>query len=99
MNWSMRQYEVVIILDPSLDERTLEPTLQDMLALVGKEKGKIDNLDIWGKRRFAYEIDKKEEGYYAVADLTADIATVNELDRLLSLNESVLRTKVLRLDK
>ena len=60
--------------------------------------GTIENVDIWGKRRFAYEINKKSEGIYAVVDLTAEPATVKELDRQLTLNESVLRTKVLRPD-
>ena len=53
-------------------------------------------LDIWGKRRLAYPIDKKPEGIYAVVDLTAEPGTVQELDRQLNLNEAVLRTKVLR---
>ncbi|GAA4802225.1 hypothetical protein GCM10023353_00040 [Tomitella cavernea] len=58
--------------------------------------GKVDNLDVWGKRRLAYEIDKKTEGIYVVVDMTAESATVKEFDRQLGLNESVLRTKVLR---
>lgn len=95
----MRQYEMVIILDPALEERTLEPTLQDLLAVVGKEKGKIEKLDIWGKRRFAYEIDKKEEGYYAVVNINAEVSTIAELERQLSLNESVMRTKIMKTSK
>ena len=58
--------------------------------------GSIAKLDIWGKRRLAYQIEKKPEGIYAVVDLTAEPATVQELDRQLNLNEAVLRTKVLR---
>jgi small subunit ribosomal protein S6 len=60
--------------------------------------GKVDKVDIWGKRRLAYQIDKKSEGFYAVVDLTAEPATVSELDRQLNLNEAVLRTKVTRPD-
>jgi small subunit ribosomal protein S6 len=56
-------------------------------------------VDIWGKRRLAYEIAKHAEGIYVVVDLKAEPATVSELDRQLSLNESVLRTKVMRTDK
>ena len=59
----------------------------------------VDKVDIWGKRRLAYEIAKHAEGIYAVIDVKANPATVSELDRQLSLNESVLRTKVLRTDK
>lgn len=92
----MRHYEVMVILDPSLDERTVGPSLDNMLSVVRTEGGKIDKVDIWGRRRLAYEIAKHAEGIYAVVDLTAEPATVSELDRQLGLNESVLRTKVLR---
>ncbi|MEV6432518.1 MULTISPECIES: 30S ribosomal protein S6 [unclassified Nocardia] len=92
----MRHYEVMVILDPSLDERTVAPSLETMLGVVRTEGGKVDKVDIWGRRRLAYEIAKQAEGIYAVVDLTAEPATVKELDRQLGLNESVLRTKVLR---
>ncbi|TSE00450.1 30S ribosomal protein S6 [Skermania sp. ID1734] len=92
----MRHYELMIILDPSLDERTVAPSLDTFLNVVRQDGGKVDKVDIWGKRRLAYEIAKHAEGIYAVIDLNAEPATVKELDRQLSLNESVLRTKVLR---
>ncbi|AYF76067.1 30S ribosomal protein S6 [Nocardia yunnanensis] len=95
----MRHYEVMVILDPSQDERTVGPNLNTMLGVIGAEGGKVDNVDIWGRRRLAYEINKQAEGIYAVVTLTAEPATVSELDRQLGLNESVLRTKVLRTDK
>ncbi|CAM3513983.1 30S ribosomal protein S6 [Tsukamurella ocularis] len=92
----MRNYELMVILDPSLDERTVAPSLETFLNVVRKDGGSVGNVDIWGKRRLAYEISKNAEGIYAVIDLTAEPATVSELDRQLKLNESVLRTKVLR---
>jgi small subunit ribosomal protein S6 len=92
----VRHYEVMVILDPSLDERTVAPSLETMLGVVRTEGGKVDKVDIWGRRRLAYEIAKQAEGIYAVVDLTAEPATVKELDRQLGLNETVLRTKVLR---
>ncbi|MDL9935312.1 30S ribosomal protein S6 [Gordonia sp. ABSL1-1] len=92
----MRHYELMVILDPSLDERTVAPSLDTFLNVVRKDGGSIDGVDIWGKRRLAYEIAKNNEGIYAVIDLNAEPATVTELDRQLKLNESVLRTKVLR---
>jgi small subunit ribosomal protein S6 len=89
----------MIILDPSLDERTVAPSLETFLNVVRQDGGKVDKVDVWGKRRLAYEILKHSEGIYAVVDITAQPATVSELDRQLGLNESVLRTKVLRHEK
>jgi small subunit ribosomal protein S6 len=94
----MRTYEVMVILDPSLEERTVEPSLDKYLNVVRKDGGSVESVDIWGRRRLAYEINKQAEGIYAVVSLTAEPATVKELDRQLGLNESVLRTKVLRPD-
>jgi small subunit ribosomal protein S6 len=92
----LRQYEVMVILDPDLDERTVAPSLDTYLNVVRQSGGSVENVDVWGKRRLAYEINKKAEGIYAVIDLTAEPAAVKELDRQLSLNESVVRTKVIR---
>lgn len=94
----MRTYELMVILDPNLEERTVQPSLDTYLNVVRNDGGSIDNVDVWGRRRLAYEIDKFAEGIYAVVSLQAEPATVKELDRQLSLNESVLRTKVLRPD-
>ena len=94
----MRAYEVMVILDPSLDERTIEPSLDKYLNVIRKDGGSIESLDVWGRRRMAYEINKNAEGIYAVIQLTAEPATVKEFDRQLTLNESILRTKVMRPD-
>ena len=94
----MRAYELMVILDPNLEERIVEPSLDTYLNVVRNDGGSVDNVDIWGRRRLAYEIDKFAEGIYAVVKLQAEPATVKELDRQLSLNESVLRTKVMRPD-
>lgn len=95
----MRQYEMMVIFDPTLDERTIAPSLDTLLNVVREEGGKVDKVDVWGKRRLAYEIKKNSEGIYAVVEMNCEPATVQELDRLLTLNESVLRTKVLRADQ
>ena len=92
----MRHYEIMIILDPNLEERAVQPSLDQFLKVVTAGGGKVEKTDIWGKRRLAYPIPKKAEGFYAVVDLTAEPATVVELDRQLNLNEAVLRTKVMR---
>jgi small subunit ribosomal protein S6 len=88
----------MVILDPSLEERTVEPSLDKYLNVVRKDGGSVESVDVWGRRRLAYEINKQAEGIYAIVQLTAEPATVKELDRQLGLNESILRTKVLRPD-
>jgi len=95
----MRRYELMVILDPDLEERTVAPSLDKFLNVVRKGGGTVENVDIWGRRRLAYEINKKAEGIYAVVDMTTDPDVAKELDRQLNLNEAVLRTKVLRPDQ
>lgn len=92
----MRAYELMVLIDPEVDERTVEPTLNKFLEVVTKDGGTVDKLDIWGRRRLAYEIQKNTEAIYAVVNFTAEPATSTELDRVLSLNESILRTKIIR---
>ena len=92
----MRHYELMVILDPSLDERTVQPSLETFLNVVRSDGGSVEKVEVLGKRRLAYEIAKNAEGIYAVLEVQAEPATVAELDRQLGLNESVLRTKVLR---
>jgi len=92
----MRQYELMIILDPELEERTIQPSLDKFLSVITKGDGTVDNVELWGKRRLAYDINKKSEGIYAVVNFTAESATAKDLDRQLGLNESILRTKLLR---
>lgn len=99
MGYLLRHYELMVILDPDLEERTIAPSLDQFLGVVRQGGGSVDKVDVWGRRRLAFEIDKKVEGIYAVVDLLAEPATVLELDRQLNLNEAVLRTKVLRPDQ
>ncbi|CAM4167114.1 30S ribosomal protein S6 [Helcobacillus massiliensis] len=94
----MRNYEMVVILDPSIDERTVGSTFEKLVQVVPAEGGKIENVDVWGKRKFAYEINKKAEGIYVVLSFVSKPETAAELDRQLGLNESVLRTKLMRTD-
>ena len=92
----MRHYEIMIILDPETDERTVASSLENLLQVVPSNGGTVDKIDIWGKRRLAYDIKKKSEGFYVVVDMTTAPEIAQELDRQLGLNESVLRTKLLR---
>ena len=95
----MHKYELMVILDPSIEERTVAPSLDKFLNVIRNAEGSIDSVDIWGRRRLAYEIKKNNEGIYAVVNMTATSAAVVELDRQLKLSEAVLRTKVLRADE
>jgi len=94
----MRQYELMVILDPEVDERTVAPSLDKFLSVITTGGGSVEKVDIWGKRRLAYDINKRNEGIYAVVDMTASPELAQELDRQLGLNESVLRTKLIRPD-
>ena len=92
----MIDYEILLLLDPELADEAQSDVVQRTRDLIEKGGGTFERHDLWGRRRLAYEIAKQAEGIYAVVDLTAEPATVSELDRQLGLNESVLRTKVLR---
>ncbi|MET1154879.1 30S ribosomal protein S6 [Arthrobacter sp.] len=92
----MRAYELMVIIDPEVEERTVESSLEKFLNVVRNDGGTIDKVDIWGRRRLAYDIKKKSEGIYAVVNFTATPATAAELDRQLGLNETILRTKITR---
>ena len=93
------QYELMVILNPEIDERTVAPSLDKFLKVITNDGGSIEKVDIWGKRRLAYEIQKKTEGIYAVVNFTATSAATQELDRQLNLNETIMRTKVLRAEE
>ncbi|GAA1977048.1 30S ribosomal protein S6 [Microbacterium pumilum] len=93
------QYELMVILSPEIDERQVAPSLDKFLKVITNDGGSIDKVDIWGKRRLAYEIEKKTEGIYAVVNFTATSAATQELDRQLNLSETIMRTKVLRAEE
>jgi small subunit ribosomal protein S6 len=92
----MRHYELMVILDPELEERTVTPSLETYLKIIKDSGGTVNKLDLWGRRRMSFEIAKKGEGIYAVIDMNCQPAAIKELDRQLNLNEAILRTKVIR---
>lgn len=94
----MRKYEVMVLVDPSVDEHQVESLMDRYLKVVKDEKGTVDKVDVWGKRRLAYEIQKKSEAVYVVLDVTCEPSTVQEVDRLFAIDEKILRTKVMRPD-
>lgn len=94
----MRKYELMVILSPEVDERTVAPAMEKLLQVVTSNGGTVESTDIWGKRRMAYLINKHSEGIYVVVEMTTTSEIAQELDRQLGLNETVLRTKLLRRD-
>ena len=94
----MREYELMVILEPSIDERTVAPQMEKYLEQVTANGGSVEKVDIWGKRRLAYDILKRSEGIYVVINMTTTPEIALEINRLMTLNESILRTKLLRPD-
>ncbi|GAA1775359.1 MAG TPA: 30S ribosomal protein S6 [Tetrasphaera sp.] len=94
----MRQYELMVIVDPEVDDRQVGTTIDKFLQVVKNDGGTVDKVDVWGRRRLAYPIKKKDEGSYVVANFTSEPATAKELDRQLGLSELIMRTKLLRAD-
>ena len=93
----MRPYEVMIIFDADLDEEIIRSAVDRSVQLIeskGAEKGQVD---FWGKRRFAYEVKHRWEGYYVVLQAKAEPPAMDELHRTLSLSDEVVRHKVLRI--
>lgn len=93
----MRPYEVMIILDAGLEDDVIRSTVDRAVELVRSRGGNPGRVDRWGKRRFAYELKHKHEGYYVLLEMNAEPAVVAELDRMLFLADEVLRHKVIRI--
>ena len=93
----LRPYEVMVILDPALEDDVLRASIDRATALISAGGGSHGQVDRWGKRRFAYELHHRWEGYYVLIEASAEPATMAELDRMLSLADEVIRHKVIRL--
>ena len=87
----MRNYELMVILDPSIDERTVAPMMEKYLAPVAANGGSVENVDVWGKRRLAYDILKRSEGIYVVIDMTTTPEVALEINRRMGIDETILR--------
>jgi small subunit ribosomal protein S6 len=93
----MRPYEVMIILDADLDEETIRSAVDRYTGLITSRGGELGGIDRWGKRRFAYEVKHRTEGYYVVVQARSEPPAMDELHRVLSLADEVIRHKVLRI--
>ena len=87
----MRAYELMVILDPDLEERTVQPSLDTYLNVVRKDGGSVENIDIWGRRRLAYEIDHKADGVYHLIHITCPPDALDEISRVLKIDDGVMR--------
>jgi len=94
---ALRPYEVMIILDADLDEETIRAAVERWLTLIESNGAERGHVDWWGKRRLAYEIDRKTDGYYVVFQAKSLPPAMLELHRVLSLADEVIRHKVLRI--
>nr|NLI51047.1 30S ribosomal protein S6 [Propionibacterium sp.] len=92
----MRKYEICVIINPDVDDRQVNGLVEKSLDGFKKDGGVVESIEVAGRRRLAYDIQKKPEGIYVFLKLTAEPAVVKELNRLFTLNESILRTKVFR---
>jgi len=95
----MRKYEVMIIIDSDTDERQVPGLVDKYLEVITTGGGTVESNDLWGRRRLAYDINKKSEGIYAVLRVTAESAVVQEMDRRMGIDEAIVRTKVLRIEE
>jgi small subunit ribosomal protein S6 len=93
----MRPYEVMVILEPTLEEAQVQAVVNRSTELLQSEGGTVNKVDKWGKRRFSYEIAKKTEGFYVLLDVASEPAPMAELDRVLRLADDVIRHKIIRI--
>jgi small subunit ribosomal protein S6 len=92
----MRPYETMIVFDTSVDAQAIQISLDRALETIRSNGGTPGTIDRWGKRPLAYEVNKRKEGYYVLVEFSGESVTVDELDRILTLSDEVLRFKILR---
>lgn len=93
----MRAYELMVIFDSGLEDLAIDDQVKSVAAQIATRGATVASTDRWGRRRFAYEIDHKSEGYYVVWEITADGADLEALERSLRLADEVVRHKLVRL--
>ncbi|HAW60095.1 MAG TPA: 30S ribosomal protein S6 [Actinobacteria bacterium] len=94
----MRDYEIMVILDPTLEDEAIEKAIAKLENLLRKHKDKVENVEKWGRRKLAYPIAKHFEGYYLVIRCKAEPKTLTELERVMGLADEVLRHMIVRLN-
>jgi small subunit ribosomal protein S6 len=92
-----RVYELMVIFDRDVDESTIDGILNQVTKMIGDAGGKVATTDKWGLRKYAYEIDHKDEGYYVVLEIVTEATDLHEVDRFLRLADDTIRHKIIRL--
>ena len=87
----MRKYETIFIQHPSLDEEVLKANIEKFKGVIENGGGTVDDVDVWGKRKLAYEINKVSEGYYTLVNFTANPELPKELDRIFRITDGIIR--------
>ncbi len=93
----MRVYEMMIIFDSDVDDSGIQQMLNRVTEMVTAGKGKVASTDRWGRRRFAYEINHKLEGYYVVLEIVTEGPNLDDIDRFLRIADQIVRHKTMRL--
>lgn len=92
----MKAYELLLLINPSLDEESRAALLEKIQGVITADGGVVDNVDAWGKRRLAFEIDKLTDGDYTLIDFHTAPAAIAELDRVLHITDPVIRYMIVR---
>lgn len=95
----MNKYELMYIIDTAVEDAPRKELIEKVSAQIVENGGEVEKVDEWGKRRLAYAINYKTEGYYVLVNFSAESAVPKEMERLLQINEQVLRYLVIRLEE
>jgi small subunit ribosomal protein S6 len=95
----MRKYETIFILHPSLDEEAVKANVEKFKGVIENGGGVIENVDVWGKRKLAYEIAKVNEGFYTLVNFSANADLPKELDRVFRITDGVIRHIIVKEEK
>lgn len=92
----MRKYETVFVIRPDLEDEKYTEVIEKFKSIIENTGGEITNIDKWGKKRLAYEINHVKEGYYVVVKFNAKPETAEELDRVYKISDDIIRHIIVR---
>ncbi|MCG9479017.1 MAG: 30S ribosomal protein S6 [Actinomycetia bacterium] len=95
----MKNYELALVLDPSLDDKGIDEQLSKITKIIEEGKSKVDDVDKWGIKKLAYPIKKQENGFYCFVYFQAEGELLDELDRVNRINDLILRQLIIKRDQ